>query len=695
VNQVGGAEGGEEIPQHSRQVDQVNQVGGEPADTTRGLTVEQLAEAKRLPVDLLIGLGCETVKFLGPPAVRIPYTDEAGEVAGERYRLALTSEPKFRWKSGTKAKMLLYGAGRLREAREAGYVILDEGETDQWTLTHHGFPAVALPGASMWSEEHAARLDGIETVYVVAEPDRGGKTLLDALRTSSIRPWVRVIRLAVKDVSELHLLDEKGFAATFKEAMRTAMSLAQIEEEARREHAVEEWARCEGLARQPDILEVFATELRSRGFVGSVDTPKLIYLVLVSRLLRRPVSVVLRGLSSAGKSHNVESVLPFFPESAYANRSGMSERALVYSAESYEHRLLYVAEADGVAEGLGAYFLRTLISENRLVYETVEKERDRLVTRVIEKPGPTGVILTTTKIRLDAQAETRMLALTVPDDPELTKAIMKAIAVRDDEFVEAEPPEAWCALQTWLELGGQRRVVDEAGFFTAVAERVPAVAVRLRRDFALVRSLVFAHAILHQASRDRDERGRIVAILADYAAVRELIAGIVAEGIGATVSDDVRETVAAVERVVAKGSRGPEIPTATRAQVQTELDLDRRATNRRLAQAVDGGYLTNLNPGRGKTAEYVIGDPIPEDRDVLPDPADLAPAPDNLANLANLALDRGDLDPPPSPAVVCAKHPNGAIWQARDFSWRCRICEPPFPSEVIDEAGPLHEEDDW
>jgi putative DNA primase/helicase len=166
VVQVGGAEGGDGIPQDSRQVDQVDQVGGKPADTPgRGLTVEQLAEAKRLPVELLTGLGCETVTYFGPPAVLIPYTDEAGEIAGTRYRLALTSEPKFRWKTGTKASTLLYGVSRLREAREAGYVVLEEGETDWWTLTLHGFPAVALPGASMWSDEqHAARFDGIETV---------------------------------------------------------------------------------------------------------------------------------------------------------------------------------------------------------------------------------------------------------------------------------------------------------------------------------------------------------------------------------------------------------------------------------------------------------------------------------------------------------------------------------------------------
>jgi hypothetical protein len=40
--------------------------------------------------------------------------------------------------------------------------------------------------------------------------------------------------------------------------------------------------------------------------------------------------------------------------------------------------------------------------------------------------------------------------------------------------------------------------------------------------------LVRAHAVLHQASRRKDEEGRIIAEIEDYQVVRELIADIVA-----------------------------------------------------------------------------------------------------------------------------------------------------------------------
>ncbi len=678
-------EGGGSTPQSRRQVVQVVQVGprlatvdGEPVDSSEGLTLEALAAAKKLPVELLAELGCETVSYFGPKAVQIPYSDEQGDIVGIRYRLALAGEAKFRWKKYTKAKQLLYGASRLREARELGYIILVEGESDYWTLLHHGFPAVALPGAGMWSEKHAARLDGIEKVFVVSEPDKGGETLVESLRASSIRPRVQVVRLdAVNDISELYLDDPDRFADRLKTALEQADGLLDLEEEERRAQAAAHWLRCAELAGESTILDTFATELLTRGFVGPVEAAKLIFLVLVSRRLKKPVSLVLRGLSSAGKSYTVESVLVFFPSSAYFSRSGMSDRALIFSEESFQHRVLYIAEADAIAgDGMSAYFLRTLISENKLVYEITEKVDDRHVTRVITKPGPVGTIITTTRLRLHPENETRMLALTVSDDPGLTRQIMRAIALKDDE-ADPEPPEPWHALQEWLELGGEQRVVDEDGFLLDVAEQIPVVAVRLRRDFALVRSLVFAHAILHQASRTRDGRGRIVATLEDYAVVRDLIADVVAEGIGATIPEDVRETVAAVETAL---SLNVLEETVKRADVEPHLGLDTRAAGRRLAQAVDAGFVVNTNPGRGKTAQYKLGAAIPDDVDVLPTAEALnrAKSP-NLDNLDNLATDPGGT-PPSLPPV----HSDGRIPLPGDDDFLERLTAAHFNGHLTD-----------
>ena len=53
----------------------------------------------------------------------------------------------------------------------------------------------------------------------------------------------------------------------------------------------------------------------------------------------------------------------------------MSERALVYREEPLVHRTIVIYEAAGMAgDGFAPYFLRTLLSEGHIRYETVETE---------------------------------------------------------------------------------------------------------------------------------------------------------------------------------------------------------------------------------------------------------------------------------------------------------------------------------
>ena len=105
----------------------------------------------------------------------IPYPWRGGEPLAVRFRIALEGD-RFRWKSG--AKPCLYGLNRIGDARSSGQVVLVEGESDCHTFWYHGIPAIGLPGAASWREERDARhLDGIDTIFIVIEPDRGGEVV--------------------------------------------------------------------------------------------------------------------------------------------------------------------------------------------------------------------------------------------------------------------------------------------------------------------------------------------------------------------------------------------------------------------------------------------------------------------------------------------------------------------------------------
>jgi hypothetical protein len=110
----------------------------------------------------------------------------------------------------------------------------------------------------------------------------------------------------------------------------------------------------------------------------------------------------------------------------------MSERALAYGNEPLEHRFLVIYEAVGLHGEVGNYLMRTLLSEGRLVYEFVENTGDGLRNRRVEREGPTGLLVTTTAIRLHPENETRLLSLTVTDTPAQTRAVLAALAQDGD-----------------------------------------------------------------------------------------------------------------------------------------------------------------------------------------------------------------------------------------------------------------------
>jgi hypothetical protein len=149
-----------------------------------------------------------------------------------------------------------------------------------------------------------------------------------------------------------------------------------------------------------------------------------------------------------------------------------------------------------------------------------------------------------------------------------------------------------------------------------------------------VLTLIRAHALLHQALRQRDNRGRLVAEIADYAAIRDLVADLVAEGVGATVKPQTREVVDTVKTLLAAGR-----DEVRQVDVKAALLLDKSSISRRIADAIDAGFLRNMEDRKGRPARLVIGDPMPDDVEVLPTPDRLAGA---IAGLHGCAVDEVD-----------------------------------------------------
>jgi hypothetical protein len=611
--------GGGQIPRRQRR----------NSATFGGCRLAEYAEVKRLPLEFLLANGLREIRYQGVPAISIPYFSHDGGDPAIRFRIAIDGPDRFRWRNGSRPQ--LYGLYRLAAVRRAGRVVLVEGESDCHTLRLHDFPALGLPGAGNWNEDRdAPLLADLTEIFIVIEPDKGGEAVMKWLRASSIAPRARLIRIeGAKDVSALYLADPDGFAAVFQRALDDAEPFYAIASREASADAVRAAAAAGDLKLEPDILARFAVEIERAGLAGEARNAKVLYLVLTTRLFDRPVNAVVKGPSSGGKNFTVKKVTRFFPKQAYWSRTSMSDRTLAYSEEDFRHRHLVLYEAGGMTSDIATYLMRSLLSEGCIEYEVVEKTKDGMRPRVIRKEGPTGLITTTTAAGLHPENETRLLSLTITDTPAQTRAVMLAQADEDaDDTVDYEP---WHAYQRWL-ASGERRVL--VPFARELVLEIPAVAVRLRRDFPTLLSLIKAHALLHRELRARDERGRIVASIADYAAVRELISDVFSEGVEAAVAKTLRETVEVVQRLAKD-----EVSIGKIAQA---LDLDKSSVSRRVRVAISKGYLVNRETAKGKRARIALGDPLPGDAEILPHP-------DKLADRCTVAAPTEGIQPPSSP----------------------------------------------
>jgi hypothetical protein len=295
---------------------------------------------------------------------------------------------------------------------------------------------------------------------------------------------------------------------------------------------------------------------------------------------------------------------------------------LIYTDEEFSHRTIVMFEATALREvaekrdgDMTAMLVRTLLSEGQIRYEVVERGDDgKTGTRVITKRGPTNLIVTTTADNLHHENETRLLSLTVDESEEQTRAVLRKIAARRNQPEPAAVPDLtpWHALFHWLKHHGEYRVFIPYAAY--LSESAAASVVRMRRDFSVLLGMIEAHAVLHQATRERDQYGRIIATAADYGAARDILADAFAVSSGRKVKEGVRRAVAAVEAL------GGQESDVTVAQVAKQLKRDRTRVTRGLKEAADLGYLVNREERQGFTARYRLGlEALPEDKPALPD----------------------------------------------------------------------------
>lgn len=188
----------------------------------KSYTTEDYAKEKHLPIEWLqsrFGLSSEKEKD-GTAYIKMPYRSEGGKQVLFRKRMAPGAKQRFKWSYNASGKLLLYGEWQLDAVRTAGKVLLVEGESDTQTLWYLGFPALGVPGASVFHENWTEKFAGVDEIYIHIEPDMGGRTFLEKVSeklkkggyAGKVLQW-RCLDSGCKDPSELFIKHGRDEAA--------------------------------------------------------------------------------------------------------------------------------------------------------------------------------------------------------------------------------------------------------------------------------------------------------------------------------------------------------------------------------------------------------------------------------------------------------------------------------------------------
>jgi len=174
----------------------------------------------------------------------------------------------------------------------------------------------------------------------------------------------------------------------------------------------------------PNLVKIIQQDLMSMGAVGEEINLLLLYLAGTSRILPKPISIVIKGTSSGGKSYIVSIAIRLMPPDAVKEYSSISAKALTHmKQEELKNKILIVYERPGAEAS--DYNIRVIQSEGKIRIATTVKDPETGNFTTIEKEveGPIAYIETTTKTSIHPENETRVFILYIDESVGQTENI--------------------------------------------------------------------------------------------------------------------------------------------------------------------------------------------------------------------------------------------------------------------------------
>ena len=389
---------------------------------------------------------------------------------------------------------------------------------------------------------------------------------------------------------KLEALQDGELASALKKDERPTLS------EADRDEALD-------LLKDPDLVGRVLKDFAACGVVGEETNTLTGYLACVSRLLDRPLAIIIQSSSAAGKSSLMDAILALMPPEACVRYSAMTGQSLFYMGETnLKHRILAIAEEEGAQSA--SYALKLLQSDGEVTIASTGKDAatGQLVTQEYRVEGPVMLFLTTTAIDIDEELLNRCLVLTVNETREQTKAIHALQRRRQtlEGLLESQDSGRVLALhrnaQAMLE--GLAVVNPFADSLTFLDDKT-----RTRRDHMKYLTLIRSIALLHQRQRPirlvhhQGQPVRYIEVTAADIALANRLAG---EVLGRTLDELPPQTRRLLQMLHAW--------TAEECKAQGLKRCDFRFSRRQVRALTGwGDTQTKVHLGRLAELEYLLG----------------------------------------------------------------------------------------
>jgi len=586
-----------------------------PIHEVSELTIEELSEAKRIPLDKLeqwgVRTGTHTVQKA--PCVDIPYMDTKGQVVATNKRISLTGAKRFISKQ--ESKYTLYGLWMLdniKNKHNLDYVILAEGESDTWTLWNAKYSALGVHGASGWKPEFAEYLEGLQ-IYVIPDKDKAGEGLV--AEVAKAFPDVKVISVpdGYADINDYYLSCD-NFIEELKILIEEAVSFVDLQSEEDAKEQQEAFKIGGDLLHTQSLWENLKEQI-AHEYVGDLYPALMSYLTLRSAVLPEPINCVFIAPSSTGKNAAIDAGKRFFPHSAYVEVSAGSEKSFIHTKESYKHKTFILSEFDSwPKEGAASSALRSLITDKEMIYDTVESssegkpEHKRLI-----KEGPTGFMSSST-MGLQDQESTRNLQVSLTGSTAQTRLVLNLTALKAAGKWKPRSYEAYVAMNRWISLE-QKRTGYPSPIIPYAVELANLLGSkygflqqeRARRDFAQVVSCIKTVALMHINARGKNTEGRILATTDDYRMASEALEQVIETTQEEGLSKNTRAIVNAIKELASEGR-----VNCSLTELANHLEVAKSTASKWAKPAIEAGYILNPITDSGKAFSYQIGEALPE-----------------------------------------------------------------------------------